>query len=302
MQHDVDAPADIMVPSLHSMLQEGAGGRVPEMNFDGEVRRAPFNRHRPSRVACRAPRSACTATARHALCNNVAPPPAPPRPQCKPSSPVLLLPPSASMAFMPTAQASIFPVDVYQFCAKEEPASPEPPSSPAPRPLVVPKHVDMQPQREPPPANLTRAERVARYLEKKKRRKFEKTIRCVALPAGELSQGPGSPQHRPPCTHPHPPRRQRRAAPAAALDPTPTPTPTPPPPPLFSPRRRYASRKAYAEVRPRIKGRFAKKEELDAFRVAERAIKGRRQALRDDDELWAPEDCGGHGVVPRYRG
>lgn len=27
---------------------------------------------------------------------------------------------------------------------------------------------------------------------------------------------------------------------------------------------RYASRKAYAEVRPRIKGRFAKKEELGA--------------------------------------
>jgi len=28
---------------------------------------------------------------------------------------------------------------------------------------------------------------------------------------------------------------------------------------------RYASRKAYAESRPRIKGRFAKREELEAF-------------------------------------
>ncbi|KAI8465164.1 MAG: hypothetical protein J3K34DRAFT_94166 [Monoraphidium minutum] len=35
---------------------------------------------------------------------------------------------------------------------------------------------------------------------------------------------------------------------------------------------RYASRKAYAEVRPRIKGRFAKKEELEAWRTAERAM------------------------------
>jgi len=59
--------------------------------------------------------------------------------------------------------------------------------------------------------NLTRAERVARYREKRKHRKFEKTIR-------------------------------------------------------------YASRKAYAEVRPRIKGRFAKKEELQAFRVAQQAM------------------------------
>jgi hypothetical protein len=59
--------------------------------------------------------------------------------------------------------------------------------------------------------NLTRAERVARYREKRKHRKFEKTIR-------------------------------------------------------------YASRKAYAEVRPRIKGRFAKKEEVQAFRAAQVAM------------------------------
>lgn len=61
--------------------------------------------------------------------------------------------------------------------------------------------------------SLSRAERVARYREKRKNRRFEKTIR-------------------------------------------------------------YASRKAYAEVRPRIKGRFAKKEELEAWRQAEAAMKG----------------------------
>lgn len=31
---------------------------------------------------------------------------------------------------------------------------------------------------------------------------------------------------------------------------------------------RYASRKAYAEIRPRIKGRFAKKEEIEAWKAA----------------------------------
>jgi hypothetical protein len=60
--------------------------------------------------------------------------------------------------------------------------------------------------------SLSRAERVARYREKRKNRRFEKTIR-------------------------------------------------------------YASRKAYAEVRPRIKGRFAKKEEVEAWRAADAAMK-----------------------------
>lgn len=60
--------------------------------------------------------------------------------------------------------------------------------------------------------SLSRAERVARYREKRKNRRYEKTIR-------------------------------------------------------------YASRKAYAEVRPRIKGRFAKKEEVEAWRQAEAAMK-----------------------------
>lgn len=55
-------------------------------------------------------------------------------------------------------------------------------------------------------ANLTREQRVARYREKRKNRKFHKTIR-------------------------------------------------------------YASRKAYAEVRPRIKGRFATKEEVTAWKM-----------------------------------
>lgn len=56
-------------------------------------------------------------------------------------------------------------------------------------------------------ANLTRAQRVARYLEKKKNRRFGKTIR-------------------------------------------------------------YAARKAYAEIRPRIKGRFARKDEIAAWKAA----------------------------------
>lgn len=68
--------------------------------------------------------------------------------------------------------------------------------------------------------NLTRAERVMRYREKRKNRKFEKTIR-------------------------------------------------------------YASRKAYAEVRPRIKGRFAKREEVLAFKAAEAAMKMGRGGHND---------------------
>ncbi len=34
---------------------------------------------------------------------------------------------------------------------------------------------------------------------------------------------------------------------------------------------RYASRKAYAEVRPRIKGRFATKEEVEAYKARQAA-------------------------------
>jgi hypothetical protein len=45
--------------------------------------------------------------------------------------------------------------------------------------------------------------------------------------------------------------------------------------------RRYASRKAYAEVRPRIKGRFAKKEEVEAWKQAEVAMKGGPGAAAD---------------------
>jgi hypothetical protein len=37
---------------------------------------------------------------------------------------------------------------------------------------------------------------------------------------------------------------------------------------LFKKTIRYASRKAYAEVRPRIKGRFARKDEVAAMRAA----------------------------------
>ena len=68
-----------------------------------------------------------------------------------------------------------------------------------------------------------REARVQRYREKKKRRKFEKTIR-------------------------------------------------------------YASRKAYAEVRPRIKGRFAKRTETEA----------------DAEQLFSTSLMAGYGIVPSF--
>lgn len=77
--------------------------------------------------------------------------------------------------------------------------------------------------------NLSRKERVERYRQKRRNRKFEKTIR-------------------------------------------------------------YESRKAYAEIRPRIKGRFAKKEEVLAWKAAEEAMKERSSlASCDSQDL---------GVVP----
>lgn len=79
--------------------------------------------------------------------------------------------------------------------------------------VVVPGQVRLVRYGDAAGETLSRAERVARYREKRKNRRFEKTIR-------------------------------------------------------------YASRKAYAEVRPRIKGRFAKKEEVEAWRQAEAAMKG----------------------------
>lgn len=48
---------------------------------------------------------------------------------------------------------------------------------------------------------------------------------------------------------------------------------------------RYATRKAYAEIRPRIKGRFVKKEELEAYR-----------AMVAGDGMMADDDC----VVPSF--
>eukprot|EP00197_Chlamydomonas_leiostraca_P002010 CAMPEP_0202857206 /NCGR_PEP_ID=MMETSP1391-20130828/235_1 /ASSEMBLY_ACC=CAM_ASM_000867 /TAXON_ID=1034604 /ORGANISM="Chlamydomonas leiostraca, Strain SAG 11-49" /LENGTH=394 /DNA_ID=CAMNT_0049535985 /DNA_START=78 /DNA_END=1262 /DNA_ORIENTATION=- len=72
-------------------------------------------------------------------------------------------------------------------------------------------------------ANLTREQRVARYREKRKNRKFQKTIR-------------------------------------------------------------YASRKAYAEVRPRIKGRFATREEVLALKAAAAA----GQLSQDEDDCLVP--------------
>jgi hypothetical protein len=52
----------------------------------------------------------------------------------------------------------------------------------------------------------------------------------------------------------------------------------------------------FPQVRPRIKGRFAKKEEVAAWKAAERAMHGRRQMIDDSD---MEEE---HMVVPSYRG
>lgn len=51
----------------------------------------------------------------------------------------------------------------------------------------------------------------------------------------------------------------------------------------FEKKIRYASRKAYAEARPRVKGRFARKTEMD-FEV---------------DEMFSIEEYG-YGIVPSY--
>ncbi|KAK9815316.1 hypothetical protein WJX72_001572 [[Myrmecia] bisecta] len=48
---------------------------------------------------------------------------------------------------------------------------------------------------------------------------------------------------------------------------------------------RYQSRKAYAEVRPRIKGRFATREEVAAMKAA---AKGSKKDLSDEDDLLVP--------------
>ncbi|XVE56732.1 hypothetical protein DITRI_Ditri04bG0034600 [Diplodiscus trichospermus] len=49
----------------------------------------------------------------------------------------------------------------------------------------------------------------------------------------------------------------------------------------FEKKIRYASRKAYAETRPRVKGRFARKTDMEI----------------EDDQLFSKEDCG-YGIVP----
>lgn len=96
-------------------------------------------------------------------------------------------------------------------------APPPPPYTPQvplpPAPVVEPISTRRENKSQAPVlngANMTREQRVARYREKRKNRKFQKTIR-------------------------------------------------------------YASRKAYAEVRPRIKGRFATREEVAAWKARKAA-------------------------------
>lgn len=56
---------------------------------------------------------------------------------------------------------------------------------------------------------------------------------------------------------------------------------------------RYESRKAYAEVRPRIKGRFATKEEVKAMKAAAAAESAAASA-----SLPASSQYEGHFLVP----
>ncbi|KAG2500283.1 hypothetical protein HYH03_001861 [Edaphochlamys debaryana] len=115
---------------------------------------------------------------------------------------------------VPSASALFFPSQLLP-----APAMPLPVAAPAsaPAPAPAPRATAAYNAALANGANLTREQRVARYREKRKNRKFEKTIR-------------------------------------------------------------YASRKAYAEIRPRIKGRFAKKEEIEAWK-----------ALHGGDDAVVPE-------------
>jgi hypothetical protein len=61
---------------------------------------------------------------------------------------------------------------------------------------------------------------------------------------------------------------------------------------------RYASRKAYAEVRPRIKGRFASREEVEAWRAAERAMAAGAAAAGLGGVPAATAPLEAPGVVP----
>lgn len=53
---------------------------------------------------------------------------------------------------------------------------------------------------------------------------------------------------------------------------------------------RYASRKAYAEARPRVKGRFVKRTAAEVDRIYSSAEEAVAALMADDD----------HGVVPSY--
>jgi hypothetical protein len=133
---------------------------------------------------------------------------------------------------------------------------------------------------------FTREERVARYREKRQKRNFNKTIRyqsrkvglgagrlpgacgrgrggvffCFFFPPGGQGQRLGHEQH-----------LRSPAAPGAAHLPSPrTLTPSPPAP---HPTHTHMLPQAYAEIRPRIKGRFVSPEEYAAY-VAAKSVDG----------------------------
>lgn len=64
---------------------------------------------------------------------------------------------------------------------------------------------------------------------------------------------------------------------------------------------RYASRKAYAEVRPRIKGRFATKQEIEAWKAAERAMAAGSAAM-GIEAFFAAQEAAAAGGAPEALG
>ncbi len=103
-------------------------------------------------------------------------------------SPLLL---NSHSAFIPNSLPAIFPTDDMIAPVPVMPAQHQALQAPAkPAPMAMPVAVAPPAPRELPPPAMTRAERVARYLEKRKRRKFEKTIRYASRKAyAEVSVG-----------------------------------------------------------------------------------------------------------------
>jgi hypothetical protein len=100
---------------------------------------------------------------------------------------------------------------------------------------------------------MGREARVLRYKEKRKNRKFDKTIRCAAPMRAR------APTQRRPLLVTFVLAALRCLRAISSLSSSALPHPRALSPVLPARPRSYASRKAYAEARPRVKGRFAKR-------------------------------------------